>query len=123
MKYSLEYSPPAAVLKVKFINPILSYEAEIEAKLDTGADITVVPEAVIDRLGIVPAGRIDVTSFDGDGTVRYTYFVNLAFLGFTFEFVEVIGARRRDSLLGRDVLNRLKAVLDGKALEFDLVDP
>jgi hypothetical protein len=66
---------------------------------------------------------VAVGSFDEGDRARYTYFVNLSFLGLSFEFVEVIGARRRDLLLGRDILNRLKAVLDGKNLEFDLLDP
>lgn len=51
------------------------------------------------------------------------YFVNIYLDGFEYKMVEVIHAQRRDALLGRDVLNRLKTVLDGKALSFSLLDP
>ena len=36
--------------------------------------------------------------------------------------VEVISSKRYDALLGRDVLNKLKIVLNGKALTFDIFD-
>ena len=64
-----------------------------------------------------------VSSFDGREGRRYTYFVNLNLSNFEFSMIEVMGARRSDVLLGRDVLNLLKAVLDGKDLDFDLFDP
>jgi len=54
---------------------------------------------------------------------RYTYFIDLAFQNYKFPMLEVISARRHDALLGRDVLNKLKAHLDGKSLTFDLSDP
>lgn len=96
---------------------------EIEAKIDTGADITVLPQHVISELRLIPASRIYVSSFDGREEVKYTYFVNLYFNNFKFQMIEVIGAKRRNALLGRDVLNMLKTVLDGKTLNFEFSDP
>jgi len=123
MKYNFEYSPPAPSLKIKLIRPFSSRSLEIQAKLDTGADITVLPQDVVGELRLVPASRISVSSFDGREVWRYTYFVNLSFHNFEYGMVEVVGAKRRDALLGRDVLNRLKTVLDGKNLSFSLRDP
>jgi predicted aspartyl protease len=123
MNYSSEYSPPAPSLKVKFTRPFSDHSLELQAKLDTGADITVLPQHAVSELRLVPASRVSVSSFDGQKAWRYTYFVNLSFNGFDYKMVEVIGAQRRDALLGRDILNRLKTVLDGKALSFSLLDP
>jgi len=123
MKYSFDYNPPAASLKVRFTNPISDHSTELQAKLDTGADITVLPQNAITELRVIPAGRVSVSSFDGREQWKYTYFVNLSFLNFNFPMVEAIGAKRRDALLGRDVLNLFKTVLDGKTLSFDLLDP
>jgi len=123
VKYSLDYDPPAPALKVRFNRPLSDHSMELQVKIDTGADMTVVPERVISGLRLIPAGRVSVSSFDGREDRRYTYFVNIYLSNFEFSMIEVIGARRSDVLLGRDVLNLLKAVLDGKDLDFDLFDP
>jgi predicted aspartyl protease len=96
---------------------------EIEAKIDSGADITVLPQNVVRELRLIPAGRVTVSSFDGQEERKYTYFLNLHFGNFKFSMVEVVGAKRRDALLGRDVLNLLKTILDGKTMNFELLDP
>jgi hypothetical protein len=85
--------------------------------------MTVLPQHVIGELRLVPASRITVSSFNGREEERYTYFVDISFHTFAFSLVEVIGARRRDVLLGRDVLNLVKTTLDGKTLNFELLDP
>ena len=123
MKYSFEYFPPAPSLKVKLTKPFSNRSLELQAKLDTGADITVLPQHAIGELRLIPASRISISSFNGREVWRYTYFVNLSFHNFEYRMVEVISAKRRDALLGRDVLNRLKAVLDGKNLSFSFLDP
>lgn len=123
MKYSFKYFPPAPSLKVKLTRPFSNHSLEFQAKLDTGADMTVLPQHAIGELGLIPASRVSVSSFDGREVWRYTYFVNLSFRNFEYRMVEVIDAKRRDALLGRDVLNRLKTVLDGKTLSFSFRDP
>jgi len=123
MRYSLNYRPPAPALNVKVTKPLSDRSLELEAKLDTGSDITVLPHHAISELKLIPAGRISVSSFDGREEGRYTYFVELSFQNFRFPMVEVIGAGRRDMLLGRNVLNMLRATFDGKTLNFDLLDP
>ncbi|NHV98710.1 MAG: retroviral-like aspartic protease [Thaumarchaeota archaeon] len=123
MNYSFEYSPPAPSLKVRLTRPFSDRSLELQAKLDTGADMTVLPQQTVGELGLIPASRVSVLSFDGRRAWRYTYFVNLSFNGFEYKMVEVIDAKRHDALLGRDVLNRLKISLDGKSLSFSLLDP
>ena len=123
MKYSFDYNPPAPSLKVRFNSPTSNHSIEIEAKIDTGADITVLPQHAISELRLIPAGRVSVSSFNGREELKYTYFVNLHFNNFKFSMVEVIGAKRRNALLGRDVLNMLKTMLDGKTLSFEFLDP
>ncbi|MBS7637977.1 retroviral-like aspartic protease family protein [Candidatus Bathyarchaeota archaeon] len=103
--------------------PFSDLSMEFQARLDSGADMTVVPQHAINELRLIPASRISVKSFDGRAVWRYTYYVNLSFQDFEFRMVEVIASKREDMLLGRDILNRLKAILDGKRLSFSLLDP
>jgi len=123
MKYSFDYNPPAPALKVRLTKPLSNQFVELQARLDTGADMTVLPEDAVDRLRLIPASRVSVLSFTGEEVLKYTYFIDLAFNGYKLPMVEALGARRGDVLLGRDVLNMLKATLDGKALSLDLSDP
>ncbi|MGC8912103.1 MAG: retropepsin-like aspartic protease [Nitrososphaeria archaeon] len=123
MKYSFEYTPPAPSLTVKLTRPFSDHSLELKAKLDTGADITVLPQHVIDKLELIPSSLVSILSFDGKKVQRYTYFVNISFQNFEYRMVEVVGAERKDALLGRDILNRLKTVLDGKNLDFTFLDP
>lgn len=123
MKYSLDYNPPAPSLKVRISSPTSTHSIEIEAKIDTGADIPVLPQHLINELRLIPASRVPVSSFNGREEPKYTYFVNLHFNNFKFPMVEAIGAKRHNALLGRDVLNMLKTTLDGKTLSFELSDP
>lgn len=123
MKYNHNYNPPAPSIKIRFNRPLSTHSMEQQAKIDTGADITVLPQHVINELRLIPARRISISSFNGHEEWRYTYFVDLSFKNFKFPMVEVISARRRDALLGRDVLNQLKTKLDGKTLSFDILDP
>jgi clan AA aspartic protease len=123
MKYSFEYSPPAPSLIVKLTKPLSDRSLEIQAKLDTGADMTILPQDAIDELGLIPSSYVYVQSFDGRRVLRYTYLVNISFQNFEYKMIEVIGVKRRDALLGRDILNRLKIILDGKNLEFTMLDP
>ena len=57
--YSDKFNPPAPVLKIILISPadvnnIFSHSAQ----LDTGADITTIPQSVIDSLELMPARDI-----------------------------------------------------------------
>ena len=123
MKYSLDCNPPAPVLEARLTKPLSNNSIELKARLDTGADITVLPEHVVNELRLIPSSRVSVSSFDGQEVFRYTYFIDISFQNYEFPMIEVISARRRDTLLGRDILNMLKTLLDGKALNFDLSDP
>ena len=91
--------------------------------MDTGADITVIPERLVVPLGISPKGRVWTRGYDGTYTQRPVYYVRLTLEGFALVTVRCIATNRSDILLGRNVLNRFLIVLDGKNLTFELTDP
>lgn len=124
MKYDFALDPPGPIVDVT-IRPIGRAEPRCTSpgKLDTGADITVIPPSIVDDLQLIPEMPIVMTSYDGIETVRTAYFVDLEIAGHKLESIEVVAAPRDNVLLGRDVLNHFLVILNGKDLTFEMRDP
>lgn len=108
-------NPPAPFVLVLVRNPLVSSgPVELPAKLDTGADQTVIPAALADQLGLTELGRV---TFAGLGDVRSelpVFEVELVIRGLRPLRVEVVGSAGEPYvLLGRDVLNLYRIVFDG----------
>jgi predicted aspartyl protease len=122
--YDRAFNPPAPVAAVTVANPVTrSKRSSLRGKMDTGADISVIPERLVAPLGISPKGRVWTRGYDGTYTQRPIYYVRLTVEGFVLATVRCIATNRADVLLGRNVLNRFLIILDGKKLTFELTDP
>ena len=122
--YDLGFNPPAPITDVTIAHPVTAAkDAVLRAKLDTGADVTVIPERVVGQLGISPKGRVWTRGYDGTYAQRPVYYVRLALEGFDLAIVRCIASDRSDVLLGRNVLNRFIIILDGKSQKFEIKDP
>jgi hypothetical protein len=86
--------------------------------IDSGADITLVPEASIDELKstLNPSESYRVEGFDGPSVVQSLQ-LDLVFLGKTFTGRYLI-INSEAGILGRDILNLLALVLDGPHLNW-----
>jgi predicted aspartyl protease len=124
-KYDSSEQPPAPYLAIKVVNPQTGDFAEERGKIDTGAFRTAIPEYLVDKLHLIPTSEEETKGYKEEihQQKHYTYFVNIAFKDEIFDFVEVLAVRRPNVLIGRDILNRLKLILDGKNLSFEIVDP
>jgi len=71
--YDRAFNPPAPVTDVTIANPVTpNKRSRVRGKMDTGADITVIPERLIVPLGISPKGRVWTRGYDGTYTnVRF----------------------------------------------------
>jgi predicted aspartyl protease len=114
-------SPPAPVLDIEFERPSDKIKDKIEAKLDTGASMSTIPNRVIEKLGLMPQSTVEVSGFEGPPEERETYFVNMIIEDLFYDIVEVIKTSRDYALLGRDVLNNFTVVLKGKEKRFDII--
>ena len=119
--YSNKFSPPAPVINITLISPtdvnnIFSHSAQ----LDTGADITTIPQSVIDSLELMPARDIIAIGYDNTVSVRLTYYVDVRIGEFKFYPLEILSSPGKDFLIGRDILNQWIITLDGKSQTFKI---
>jgi predicted aspartyl protease len=122
MRYETAFQPPAPVLDVVVRNPYApSGEYRCRAMLDTGAGISVVPQDAMTALGLVEAQKIMARSWDGTSREVVTCIVRMEFDGGVVPLVEVVVADRPTALLGRDVLNLFRLLLDGPALTLEIL--
>lgn len=122
--YDTSLLPPAPFLPVRLASLADHSESiTVQAKLDTGADLTVIPTVRIERLHPMPAGEIEVEGYDSRRATIRAYDVNLQVDQLSVVGLLVIGFAEDYVLLGRDVLNRLRVLLDGPALTTEILTP
>ncbi len=121
--YDPRERPPAPFVDVRIANIETGASLWLRAKLDTGASVSVIPESARDALRIDPKGEARFTGYDGAESVRDIYYINIEVEGLRLPSVRMTASRRRDVLLGRDILNHFIVTLDGKAQTFEMVDP
>lgn len=83
-------------------------------KLDTGADICVIPQSLVDALRLEAEDLMQATGFDSQESEVTTYFVDLEIAGYSIEAVEVVAAPHSTMLIGRDVFSHFVLTLNGK---------
>ena len=91
----------------------------IEAIIDSGADMTCIPNVVANDLNLQQISVKPATGFTGTVASVPVYRVDLSFEGMSFPNWAVLGYGNM-VLIGRDILNRLITHLDGPAQDFTL---
>jgi hypothetical protein len=107
--------PPAPFVSVSVGHPHGPGTVEwVPARVDSAADRTVIPFSIAETLQLEPMGQMTFEGVGGHPEVMDIYSVRLAIRGLTHRAVEVAVHRgERHVLLGRDVLNVYRVVLDG----------
>ncbi len=109
------FRPAAPSVVGSVSSPVSStIKADFVGMIDTGAAMTCLPEAVMEKLG--PGLEYRVTTVRGAVAHRRSkvFTVNLRVEKCEFMEIEVLCLDKPFALIGRDVLNRYKIVLDGK---------
>lgn len=110
------FQPPAPVVRIRVGAPGAESREELSALLDSGSDVSVVPVALVRRLGLRRVGRpTQVRGFGFDGSEVPAFLAEMTLNGGNSWFVQVFPWRNAYAILGRDVMNRWRTVLDGPA--------
>lgn len=118
--YDSNFLPPAPALEVEIRDPQTGAGQKVLAKLDTGADSSIIPEHLVQSLALTPFDRLLTIAFDGRKEFLTSYLIDVLIAGRSFTDLEVVAAPIPYLLIGRDVLNTLVITLDGSQFTFDI---
>lgn len=113
----------SAVLDVNIANPKPpSTPRTIEAIIDSGAEITLVPQEAIDELKLIPRDKADLRDFEGRTIRKDTpiYYCVIA-IGEKSDIYKIASlSPGAPALLGMNVLYDYYTVLDGPNKQFEI---
>jgi len=114
--------PPYPVVILEVANPTTDVKIELPALVDTGADVSVLPTAKCTFLNLVRSDLITVVGYDGTESQRALHIASVGIRGgeASKETVEVLLLDLPNAIVGRDILNRHRIVLDGPKLVLEL---
>ncbi len=120
--YNRQVEPPEPFVHVSLGRPSDGPSLDdLPAQIDTAADRTVIPGGLVTRLGLVPLDELPVAGFGGQVLLVLTSLVNLSIRGQISRQIEVIAHEGEPYiLLGRDVLNHHRIVLNGPGLALEI---
>ena len=122
-RYDITFEPPAPIAEIKISKPFPLEFVPLKGKIDSGADKSVIPDALREIMDLKPGKEIIVKGYDGRITSKPTYYITVLLKEFRFDFIDVLSSDRKEMLIGRDIINNFKLLLDGKNKYFEIMDP
>jgi len=123
VKYESEtHDPPAPFLSVRVTHPLYHERfIEIPAKVDSGADVIAIPVEAVNQLGLQKAGSLTVAGFNGQAVQVVLYAVRIELPTNKAVRMTALTIPSNYVLVGRDVLNSLRVLLDGPELTLEIL--
>ena len=114
------YVPPAPVARVVVRHPDREKSVgDVPMLIDSGADATLLPRSAATSLGLEGTGeRYQLVGFDGTISESEAVLASLAFLRWNFRGRYLL-TDADVGVIGRDILNHLRLLLDGPALHWE----
>jgi hypothetical protein len=115
-----QFSPPAPVALVTLRNPENGTEsAGVAMLLDTGADVTLLPQSIVEELGIdYSAESYELSDFEDHTSTALAVRAEMVFLSLTFRGQFLI-IEQDWGIIGRNILNAVPLTFDGPKLSWE----
>lgn len=119
--YSSEFDPPAILLTATLSGVVHGRpRLTLPALIDTGADMTAVPQTAVSRLRLFEVGRITVEDIGGRLSVMDIYTARLSVDSLGVQEIEVVQTAQPFIVLGRDWLQSYYLRLNGPERQFEI---
>ncbi len=120
--YFRSVEPPAPFVHVTIRNPSLGLSvSDVPALLDCAADHSVIPGVLAEQIGLVQIDEIPIMGFGGHASLAPTFLAEIAIRQLQGIIVEVIAnSDEFNVILGRDLLNSFRLLLDGPNLVVEI---
>jgi hypothetical protein len=116
-----QFEPPAPVVTIEIIHPTQkNIKTFIEMQLDSGSDVTCIPAEINNEIPHLRSGYLVAEDYNGDQVRQTTRFITVKIGQNEFPAIEALEINGEIGLLGRDILNKYRTILNGPKLEFDL---
>jgi hypothetical protein len=116
------FEAPVPAAKVQLFNPETKAKETGIARIDYGADITVIPFTIMENLKLNVAGSVYTAGYDDPGKTHLLFSCTLQLRSLRFRNVDVIATSTPHVLIGLDILNTLHICLDGNKKQFEIVE-
>ena len=123
--YNTQRYPPAPFVLLTLRHPVTGdVLSGVPAQIDSAADRTVLPLSIAEAMNLHRVGNMLIGGVGGTVAAMPTYAVLLSVHTLPERLIEVIAhAEESWMLLGRDVLNDLRIVLDGPRMVLEITEP
>ncbi len=121
-RYVSHLNPPAPFVNVSLRCPATGNQlVNLPAQIDSAADRTVLPGSMVRTLGLVEDGRLLFQGFAGEVVELPIYLIEMQVHDLPPMIIRAAhGEHEPHILLGRDVLNVHRCVLDGPAAMLEI---
>ena len=120
--YATHLTPSAPFVNVTLRCPATGAAITAPAQIDTGADRTVLPARLVGELGLKEDGRLSFQGFAGMIVELPVFLAEVRVHDLAPVAVRVVlGESEPHVLLGRDILNAHRILLDGPNLKLELI--
>ena len=119
--YDPRFTPPAPVIELVVSAPgARGKSVKVRGLIDSGADLTVLPQNIIEEVRLQYVDEVPVGGFDGTYNVRPGYAARDDFEGGWSMIVRVVCVPSDIALIGRDIINRWRLLLNGRTQSFEI---
>jgi len=115
---------PAPMVTMKVSAPDSPRGKPVDAMVDSGAYMSVIPEGIAEEFKLVSLTTVDVKPYDEkEPKKKKAYFVDIEILGVLFPYVKVVLTPWSIGLIGRDLLKSFIVMLDGPKQQLGMEAP